>query len=171
MRQWCTFSVTWTVFYMQVLWLGVISQGVERIIFLFLLVILIWCSWLQIQRSQIDSRRYQIFWEVVGLEQGPLSLVRITEELLEWKSSVSGSRKPRLTAVGIRCADHASPLSTKVGNTPKSGGRSIGIVRLRTKSTELIFYLLFNTSMVTFQYFFSINCAYLDMLYFLMILV
>jgi hypothetical protein len=31
-----------------------------------------------------DSRRYQIFWEVVGLERGPLSLVRITEELLEW---------------------------------------------------------------------------------------
>jgi hypothetical protein len=31
-----------------------------------------------------DSRGYQIFWEVVGLERGPLSLVRITEELLEW---------------------------------------------------------------------------------------
>jgi hypothetical protein len=30
-----------------------------------------------------DSRRYQIFWEVVGLERGPLNLVRITEELLE----------------------------------------------------------------------------------------
>jgi hypothetical protein len=29
-------------------------------------------------------------WEVVGLERGPLSLVRITEELLEWKSSGSG---------------------------------------------------------------------------------
>jgi hypothetical protein len=26
----------------------------------------------------------------VGLERGPLSLVRITEELLEWKSSGSG---------------------------------------------------------------------------------
>jgi hypothetical protein len=25
-----------------------------------------------------DSRRYQIFWEVVGLERGPLSLVSIT---------------------------------------------------------------------------------------------
>jgi hypothetical protein len=37
-----------------------------------------------------DSRRYQIFWETVGLEQGPLSLVRIIEELLEWKSSGSG---------------------------------------------------------------------------------
>jgi hypothetical protein len=30
-----------------------------------------------------DSRRYQIFSEVVGLERGPLSLVRIIEELLE----------------------------------------------------------------------------------------
>ena len=30
-----------------------------------------------------DSRRYQIFWVVVGLERGPLSLVRSTEELLE----------------------------------------------------------------------------------------
>jgi len=32
-----------------------------------------------------DPRRYQIFWAVVGLEQGPLSLVRSIEELLEWK--------------------------------------------------------------------------------------
>jgi hypothetical protein len=30
-----------------------------------------------------DSRRYQIFWEVVGLERGPLSLVRIIAALLE----------------------------------------------------------------------------------------
>jgi hypothetical protein len=30
-----------------------------------------------------DSRRCQIFWEVVVLEWGPLSLVRIIEELLE----------------------------------------------------------------------------------------
>jgi hypothetical protein len=37
-----------------------------------------------------DSRRYQIFGEVVDLERGPLSLVRIIEELLEWKSSGSG---------------------------------------------------------------------------------
>jgi hypothetical protein len=37
-----------------------------------------------------DSRRYQIFWEVVGLERGPLSLVRIIEELLKGKSSGSG---------------------------------------------------------------------------------
>jgi hypothetical protein len=38
----------------------------------------------------LDFGRYQIFWEVVGLERGPLSLVMVIEELLEWKSSGSG---------------------------------------------------------------------------------
>jgi hypothetical protein len=32
-----------------------------------------------------DYRRYQIFCQVVGLQRGPLSLVRIIEELLERK--------------------------------------------------------------------------------------
>ena len=35
-----------------------------------------------------DPRRYQIFWVVVGLKRGPLSLVSLVksiEELLEWK--------------------------------------------------------------------------------------
>jgi hypothetical protein len=45
--------------------------------------------------------------------RGPLSLVRMTEELLEWKSSGSGSRKSRLTAVGIRCSDYATPSIRK----------------------------------------------------------
>jgi hypothetical protein len=39
-------------------------------------------SWLQTLRSRVLFRRYQIFWEVVGLELGPLSLVGVTEELL-----------------------------------------------------------------------------------------
>jgi hypothetical protein len=47
-------------------------------------------SWLQILRSGFDSRRYQIFREVVGLVRGLLSLVTTTEELLETKSSCSG---------------------------------------------------------------------------------
>jgi hypothetical protein len=33
----------------------------------------------------LDSRQYQIFWEVVGLERGPLRLVTVIEELLERK--------------------------------------------------------------------------------------
>jgi hypothetical protein len=47
-------------------------------------------SCLHIQRSRFDSQRYQIFWEVVGLERGPLSLVSTIEELLERESSGSG---------------------------------------------------------------------------------
>jgi hypothetical protein len=46
-------------------------------------------SWLQIHRSEFDSRHYQVF-EVVGLERGPLSLVSTIEELLGLKSSGSG---------------------------------------------------------------------------------
>jgi hypothetical protein len=87
---------------------------------------------------ECHSRRYQISWEVVGLERGQPNLVRITEDLLEWKSSGSGSRKPRLTAVGIRCADHATlSIRKKSARTSPTGwGRSVGIVRLRTKATE-----------------------------------
>jgi hypothetical protein len=53
-----------------------------------------------------------IFWEVVGLERGPLSLVRIIEELLEWKSSGSGQEN-RINGREIRCADHATPSISK----------------------------------------------------------
>jgi hypothetical protein len=42
-----------------------------------------------------DSWNYQIFKEVVGLEQGPLILMNITKELLEWKISGSGCGKLR----------------------------------------------------------------------------
>jgi hypothetical protein len=73
------------------------------------------CSWLQIQRFRFDSRLYQIFREVAGLEWGALSFLSPTEELLGRNSSGSG-QETEITAVGIRCADHATPLlSAKVG--------------------------------------------------------
>jgi hypothetical protein len=59
-------------------------------------------------------------------KSGSAGLVSITEELLELKSSDSGSRKPRLTAVGIRCADHANPLTAKVGTNFADKRRSLG---------------------------------------------
>jgi hypothetical protein len=71
------------------------------------------------RRPGFDSRRYHIFSEVMGLERGPLSLVSVSEELREWKSSGSGSRKPRLTAVVIR-------LSAKVGSNVADKRRSLG---------------------------------------------
>jgi hypothetical protein len=74
-------SVGWNGITVYCFWLPLWSSGLS--------------SWLQIQGSGFDSQRYQIFWEVVGLERGPLSLVSTTEEVLGRESSGSGlqSRK------------------------------------------------------------------------------
>jgi hypothetical protein len=45
-------------------------------------------------------------------------------------------KKTELMAVGIRCADHATPSIRKkklAPTSPTSGGRSVGIARLWTK--------------------------------------
>jgi hypothetical protein len=90
-------------------------------------------SWLQIQRSGFDYRRYYIFWEVVSLERGPLRFVSTIEELLGRKSS--GRRGS--TALTTR---HHSPQ--KLAQTSLiSGNRSVGIVLSRTQATE--FFITF----------------------------
>jgi hypothetical protein len=97
-------------------------------------------SWLQIQRSGFDSRRYQIFWKVLGLKRGPLSLMSTIEQLLERKSSSSGleireyghrdnSRWPRGTLYPQKSAL----------TSPTSGGRSVGIVCSQTQAMEFSF--------------------------------
>jgi hypothetical protein len=61
-----------------------------------------------------------------------------------WKEKVGAPvYKTEITAVGIRWADHAAPLyPQKIALTSlASGGRSIGIVRSRTKATELVWVL------------------------------
>jgi len=43
--------------------------------------------------------------------------------------------------VGIRCADHVTPLYLQklALPSPTGGGRSVGVVRSRTKATEFSF--------------------------------
>jgi hypothetical protein len=53
----------------------------------------------------IDSQRYKIFYEVVGMERSAST----TEEVLERKSSGSGL-KNRDYVVGIHGADHATSI-------------------------------------------------------------
>jgi hypothetical protein len=62
--------------------------------------------------SEFDSGRYQIFWELVDLERGPLSLVSKIEELFGRKSSDSGLENWEYS-LGIRHADHVAPSSHK----------------------------------------------------------
>jgi len=58
----------------------------------------------------------------------------------------------RLTAVGTRCADHVTPLyAQKLALTsPTGAGRSVDIVRVRTKAKEFnymfVYDLLNNTA-------------------------
>jgi hypothetical protein len=99
------------------------------------------------RRTRVRFPGLPDFLRSSGSGTGSIRLVRISEELLEWKSSGSGSRKPRLTAVGIRCADNATPsICKKLALTlPTSGGRSVGIVRLPTKATDsFVSYLEFD---------------------------
>jgi hypothetical protein len=75
----------------------------------------------------------------VGLERGPLSLVSTIEELLGRKAAAP-VQKTDNTAVGIRRADNATPFYPRnlTLTSPTNGGRSVGIVRSRTKATELL---------------------------------
>jgi hypothetical protein len=118
-----------------------------------------------------DSQRYQTFWEVVGLERGSLSLVRstidqrwsrcwgrwrpsptiyihtyslvrITEELLVWWSSGSGleNRECGRGDPLLWPRDTLYPQNLAL-TSPTSGGRSVGIVLLRTKATEFVLWV------------------------------
>jgi hypothetical protein len=80
--------------------------------------------WLQIQRSGLDSRRYQIFWEVVGLERGPLSLVSTTEKLLERISN--GSFIENRDYCSRDPSHHVAPYIRKFGTNFADKQRSLG---------------------------------------------
>jgi hypothetical protein len=81
----------------------------------------------------------------VSLERGPLSLVRITEELLEWKSSGFGLENREYGRGDPLRWPRDTVYQPKLALTsPISGGRSVGIFRLRTnKTTEFVCFVSF----------------------------
>jgi hypothetical protein len=97
-------------------------------------------SWLQVQRSGFDFRRYQMFWEVVSLERGSLSLVSKTDELLGRKYSGSGLENRDYGCTVIRRAGHAMTLSAKVSSNFADKRRSLGrYICSRTETTGVSF--------------------------------
>jgi hypothetical protein len=91
-----------------------------------------------------EPRRLTTVWAFTSCYRGSytfiftLYLTLTVSRFLIYLWLYTGSRKSRLTAVGIRCAEHATPpIRKKLALTsPTCGGRSVGIVRLRTKATE-----------------------------------
>jgi hypothetical protein len=75
-----------------------------------------------------------------GSGRGPLNLVSTTEELLERKSSGSGLENREYDRRNPSRCPRGTLYPQKLALTsPTSGGRSVGIVRSRTQTTEFRF--------------------------------
>jgi hypothetical protein len=99
-------------------------------------------SWLQIQRPGFDSPRYDIFWELVGLERGALSLVSTSEELLGRKNSGYGLESREYGRKDTSRWPRGTFYPQKLALTSPSGAHSVGIVRSRTQAMEFSFSVL-----------------------------
>jgi hypothetical protein len=111
-------------------------------------------SWLQVQRSGFDSRRYQIFWEVVGLQQGPFSLVSRIEALLETKCSGSSLESRKYSHRDLSRWPPGTLYPRKLALTsPRNGSHSVNIVHSRTQATEFLFVVLWISVWCYFCYF------------------
>jgi hypothetical protein len=91
-------------------------------------------SWLQIQRSGFDSRRYQILWEKMvsgtGSTQPQLRSCERNSSGPSLENREYGRRDPS------RWPRDTFYPQTLALTSPTSGGCSVGIVRSRTKATE-----------------------------------
>jgi hypothetical protein len=81
------------------------------------------CFTAQFLRITVDSRRYQIFWEVVGLERGPLSLGEYNWGAT-WMEVDAPVLETEINSRGDPLRWH--PLSAKVGTNFADKLRSFG---------------------------------------------
>jgi hypothetical protein len=85
----------------------------------------------------------------VGLKRGPLNLVSTTEELLGKNSSGSGLENQKYgRGDPLRWPRDTLHPQMLAQTSPAGGGRSVGIVRLRTKATEFVCLFLFNLNII-----------------------
>jgi hypothetical protein len=84
-----------------------------------------------------EPRRLTTLWASMACYSYSLCIYVLTFNFANCGCYDVRSRKPRITAVGIRCAD---PLKLAL-TSPTSGGRYVGIVRLRTKAMEFVFFM------------------------------
>jgi hypothetical protein len=107
-------------------------------------------SWLQIQGSGFDSRRYQIFWEVVGLERGPLSLSLVSTggrtDIRERCRKCHGPASTYTTSSAVRVArsvrrnvttDRSRSTKTLVGTSQINSPASLGFTEQHASPSEL----------------------------------
>jgi hypothetical protein len=71
---------------------------------------------------RFHSRRYQIFGEALGLERGPLSLLRIIEERLECENNDTGLENRSYRPWGSVVLIKRDPSTRKFGTAPTNGG-------------------------------------------------
>jgi hypothetical protein len=91
--------------------------------------------------SGFDSQPYHIYWEVVGLERGPLSVVNTIEQLLCRKNSGFGLENRDFGLRDPSCWPRGTLYPLKLALTsPTSGGLALGIVRWRTQAPSFSFF-------------------------------